>query len=237
MRIIIPNNKRLSLYKYTPSRSYIWWDASDANVITEQTGVSQISDKGSLGIDIVQSTASTQPTFNSIQQNGLSTISFNKANSQYLAVDISENIINNSVISIAFKPTGIDNAYASCMSYNGDGDDFQIDSNSTSDWIGHLRPTGYGSAVFDSSPSINTPQVLTLENNVNEGFLKGYKNGVLKFTINSFTGWDVTDINLRLSANRANSVYMSMDFYEFVVAPIKDKEQLNNYLMNKWNIN
>lgn len=54
----------------------LWFDANDAGSITIATGVSQWNDKSGNARHVTQATGANQPAYNSVQLNGLATLSF-----------------------------------------------------------------------------------------------------------------------------------------------------------------
>ena len=239
-RIHINNNMLLLSKEWTPKDAYVWWDASDASsIILSLSGsnkVSELHDKGSLGVNISQSTASKQPTFNSTQQNGYSTISFNNANEESLEVSLPAQGITDMIFAIAFKPTTVSNAGQSVFSYNGNAQDFQIEASSNTIFKGYFKSDGYDDHLFDPDDSLNVPQVLSLVGDMSTGELKGYKNGVEKWIDLNYVGWDHDNVTIRIATNRANSRFLGMDFYEAIVTHKNDYEKVHKYLKNKWNI-
>lgn len=227
---------RLTTNKYEPNNAYIWYDASDASTITIQTGVSQLNDKGTAGFNLAQSVASQQPVYNSIQQNGLPTISFDSASSNKLVYTADSINMDNMAFAIAFKPKEV-NQYKAVFSYNGDWNDWQIDSGdvNNANWLGRMY-SAFGTDMYDSAGSTNTSQVLSFVCDTTAGTLTGYKNGTHTFTNNSYTQWDKQTVVLRMGANRNNDVYSSLDFYELAVVPPNEIYKLNAYLVEKWGI-
>ena len=228
--------------RWTPKNAYVWWDASDESAITLSLSgsnkVAELRDKGSVGLNLSQSTAANQPIFNSAQQNGLSTITFDHTYEEILKGSMASQDITDMVFAIAFKPTGFTNKYGSVFSYAGNQKDFQIDSSkdTTGEWNGYFRNTGYYPHTFDTTNSKNVPQILSIVGNTVTAELKGYKNGEYIWTEPNYVGWDNSGITVRLGTGRYQYGYLSMDFYEAVIAPREDRERVHKYLKDKWNI-
>ena len=248
MRLIIEknniklNNTRLNLEEkdWPAATAFCWWDASDASSVTLLSGgtsdVVQLEDKGILKRHMIQPTATNQPTFNSVQQNGNSTISFERTNNEYLYNTGAHIEIANSIFLIAFKPKNIGSKYNAVFSYDGPNKDFQIDAGDGSYWYGRFNSANYTNNNFDTVDSLNIPQVLGFVSDKTNGILKGYKNGVEKFTITNFDGFANDNITMKFAENRNATRWMSMDFYEALISPISEKDRITEYLMDKWNI-
>ena len=220
---------RLTIPGWTPKDAYIWWDASDASTITMQTGVSQISDKGSIGANMVQTSAAAQPEYDSVKQNGLSTISFN-GSSHYLTTNPFDfpSAQPNYYLAVAFKPITSTNKRDSIISRY---DEWQISSGTAPAWHGKISGN-----TFDSSNSIGIPQVLGFISDTTNGILTGYKNGQQVFEDTGFTGYSPIDIVLDMGVGKSDNHFLNADFYELIIVPIEDREPTDNYLKHKWNI-
>ena len=246
MRIALPNNRlrigdgnRLYLpsdISSIPFTPLIWWDGSDASKIIVQTGVSQVTDKGSYGVNLIQPTASNQPIFNNVQQNGHSTISFDKVSDHQLYTASSNINIDNTVLAIACKPMAINNQYNAVVSFNGDEKDFQFQANHGQEWRGLMNASDYNNGTFDTVNSLGIPQMLSITGNTTTGRMKGYKDGIYKWDTSDYIGWDAIDIVMRIAVNRNSSRWMSMDFYELIIAPESETVAVHTYLMDKWGI-
>ena len=233
------NNTRLSLNRWTPADSgFIWWDASDETTIRMQTGVSEMMDKGSYGATMTQSVASQQPEYDIVRQNGLKTITFNNGGgSQFLQSVISSFTLPDFAFAIAFSPHIAGSKYNSIFSYSGDANDFQIDSGDGTVWLGELRTAGYGNHFYETSGDyVTTPQILGFTGDKTNRILTGYKNGVEKFQITDFDGFDTTNDSFYIGANRNVDRFLRCDFYEMAIVPIHEKDQLHEYLMRRWGI-
>lgn len=246
MKLTIGNNNRikldtnrLNLYQkvWPGTTAFVWYDASDAQSVITMSGSSNVNwllDKGKHGRHMVQAEAAHQPIFNSVQQNGNSTITF--INTNYLSNTGDYVDLQDSIFLIACKPNGVGKQYKAVLSYNGDGSDFQIDAGDGAAWWGRFNSSSYTNNQFDTIDSEGIPQILGFTSDKTSGTLTGYKNGNQKFVINNFTGFDSKDVRMALGVNRNLSRYQNMDFYEMIISPIDEKDKITDYLMNKWNI-
>ena len=238
---LILNKTRTIIPGWTPKNAYMWWDAADASTVTVEPStnkVLELRDKGPSGVNLSQSVASKQPLFNKVTQNNHSSISFDHTLEQILKVSLTSQNIKDMVFAIAFKPTAFTNKYGSVISYSGNSKDFQFDpsKNDTGEYNGYFRSTGYYPHTFDTSNSKNVPQILSLVGDTSTAELIGYKDGVQKWVEPNYNGWDNSGITIRLGTGRYQYGYLSMDFYEMVVAPKEDYKLLHEYLKHKWNI-
>ena len=235
-RVDVPDSIRLNTFGYIPDDAYVWWDAADASTITIDVGVSELRDKGSAGFNLIQPDAAHQPDYDVIQQNYLPVISFDRGAQEQLYVIESSLGIDNAAVSVAFRPIDVGKSYQSILSYSGDTNDFQFDANDGSDWLGRFNSQGYLNQNFSNTPLTGVAQILTIVGDVAKGTLDGYLNEDKIWSNSGYTGWDNTDVAIRLAVNRGNERFLTCDFYEMVVTRPEDAADLIEYLMAKWNI-
>ena len=79
----------------------LWLDAADSSTITlSTTKVTQWNDKSGNGYNFTQSTSGNQPTYSTSSLNGLNTITFTSASSNYLLGTASTNFIGTNSLSV-----------------------------------------------------------------------------------------------------------------------------------------
>ena len=238
-KLIINKDQRLSIDKWTPDNiAYIWYDASDENVIELDTNgrVSKIIDKGIMGLDMFQLSESKRPYYGIKMVGDKKTITFNPAGENHtLRNSIDQHTVQDYVFAICMKPLSSGNEYYSAFSYSSTANDYQIDAGNGNFWYGNLRTSDYGAIhQFDNVDSYNKEMLIGYISDVENNILIGYKNAKEAFQINNFNGFNTTDVVWKLATNRNGTRFMHMDFYEMVVAPKKYAKKVHEYLIYKW---
>lgn len=221
--------------------TYAWHDASNADTITIETGVSQWDDVKGNGLNVIQSTASKQPSValgvaNSL--NGLPTIKFQKAFNEFLSLE------NHSLFTtktmhflIVARAITVANNGESFVSLNGGGGDWEIRAHESPQFDGLLRTANFPPSDDASYNQTDvTDWAMWGAEFIEETEFSSWFNGVQQ-TVKATTGkLDITIVDYRFAINREKSLPCHCLIAECVVFAPDDREEVEGYLADKWGL-
>jgi hypothetical protein len=243
-RLNLDTAQRYQLRQWRPEDSaIIWWDASDPSAVQRQADqVIELTDKGlgNYSYDLKQATSSKQPSYTE-HINDLSVVSFNENQAQCLISDSLSHNMTDYAFSIVCKPLSYQNKYAAVISYDGDTNDWQIDTNDDDSdaedtFIGMLRLVSNSSQPYSSTNMLGKLVMFSFIADHTNSELKVYENGRHIRTLTGWAGFDNTSDIIKLAVNRGGSVYTSMHFCEAMFVPISEWRFSFNYLLSKWGV-
>jgi hypothetical protein len=206
----------------------LWLDGSDASTYTIGTGLSQWRDKSGNANHANQSTGSAQPTVQAADQNGLNTVKFVSASSQFFSLTNAITPVNYTVAVVLKKTSGNDltpiggsNSYG-LLSYS-DETIYFIDG-SGGNKVSHSGALSLAS--YASMISVGTGVLAT------DAF---YYNGTSESLVNIASGQAVGTWNLIGEGNIfASDGYIGELIMYNSALSAAQTARLYSYLKNKW---
>jgi hypothetical protein len=239
-QIVIPTGTQIVIggIPWTPAEitTLGWWDASDTDSITDDTGsVSQINDLSGNNEHMTQATGSAQPTTNSRTITGLNVLDH----------DGSDHMSNASFPAPAsddmafFMVAVIDSIDGQADSlYVMDGNaDFQLASNNASQFNGQINTNAGSDRSFTNGP-FTGPSIFNSNFDKTGNNISGYVDGTKETTDTAYNTGLGTG-RLGMFENRGEAQFPDGAMAEFVI--IEDmttatRQKMEGYLAWKWGI-
>jgi hypothetical protein len=210
-----------------------WHDASDESTVTELAGyVLQIDDKlGNPNRYLDQTVGSRQPAYTNTL-NGLRVITFDGIDDRLgntMGMDTYD-----WYFAVVAKPTLVSSRFDSLYCWAGNGNDWQIDAQSDTQFNGRFNEVGGGSTLGFGQTNVTEWAIWGVENLLGTG-RKTVFNGADQNSGSAST-WDLTSIALRWAGNRAADNDLGCEIAESVFVPIEYREKTEGYLAWKWGL-
>lgn len=197
---------------------WLWMDGSDTSKITQTSNaVSAWTDKSTNAFSFTQTTSGNRPTYSTNSLNGLSTISFNNANNQYLIKPSTFGLGTNSFsMFIVFKlnttsSASIDSIFAKSKWADGQGRFWFYREGNLLNFDVQMDPEGTGATTYRIGGFINNStswQIAELMVNRVAGNSTVYINGAQVAT-KSYTNNINTSVNLTNNSDMIIGAYNS----------------------------
>jgi len=214
----------------------LWHDAGDDSTVTigGNGGYAQIDDKSNNAIPIENAFLSEQAA-RSGQLNGMYYAAFDGVNDRLyngIGADIS---YSDSCFMILMRPGTVTLNTQAVLSMSGSGNDWQIQSQSSTQWIPRLE-ANTGDLTFSTVEETGW-QLLCVDCDLSGAAeLNAYFNGSLVDTYSSFPGWDETSLFYRWAVNRGNSNFLNCDIAETLFMQRTHRQKAEGYMLWKWGL-
>ena len=223
----------------------LWLDAADASTITESSGaVSQWDDKSGNARNAAQSTSARRPLYTSAGQNGLNVVTFQSANTHWLALPNSAAPSSANAVFAACKPNDL-TATVNIIGRVYNWGSWYLNSQAS----GTQGKFSIGRNGIDEASTI----VSGLTNNTDKLFSAIYDNVNISLSVNAdspittaYTFNPLYNVNdaAAIGAFRTSSNVVAGTFngpmYEIIVlhsAPSTDtRQKIEGYLAHKWGL-
>jgi hypothetical protein len=259
---IITTNPYYSIQPYSQSFSplyidglQLWMDAADSTTITGSSPVTQWNDKSGNGYNF---TASAGPVLATASQNGLNTLTFTAASSQFLSNTSTTRFMELYSLSIfaAFKYSDTTSAgYVFAKSLYGSANGrilFGRDAGTPATFNAGITTTANAYSTYSDAYTANTWRVYGFVADRSAGTVKAYQNGSNNasgtFTVDTTTNL-TTSYAMAIGAYNNSSgtlaspqagLYFNGSIGEILVYSTaltnQQRQQVEGYLSRKWNI-
>lgn len=243
LRALTSYSRNVPLWTPAQISTALWLDAADASTITlNGSTVSQWNDKSGNGRNMLQATASAQPTWNATGLNSKPTLTFD-GTSDFMLGTSNIGLSGNPLFSIAgvfITPLPSANVFLSFGSAAAASSYHFMGANSANNvWTGFSNGSQLGTATL-SSPS-SAYVFTTVRNDVNTANWTATQNGnLLTVTQGNSTAITLVDGPINLARFVSNTNFASMTAAEIVLVPTTlstdNRQKLEGYLAWKWGL-
>jgi len=215
-------------------------DASDTSSsnITESSGLtSLIKDRSGNDNSFTIGTGAWQPITNSVTINGLNALSFVKPDR--LTTTIATPNADLTIIAV-LRPISSDNANSAFLCADSSDDDFQIDAETSGQYLGRLNCTGLGGSNVGLGTDQMNNEILTTYRFSDADSEKIARLNGSEIESSSYDGTLASSLFFRLGTNRAASQFLNMYLAEVLIfnEALTDSQidTIETYLTDKWGI-
>lgn len=216
-----------------------WYDADDPSTITETAGaVTALADKSTVGNNLTAG-AGDEPTTGVNTMNGRNVLNFDGV-SDFLESGLFT-MTTASTTFMVLKPIAAPASTDGAWSFDGTGEDYQVDSAFNTEFRARVNSTGIGSAAFENPTDLLGSDILvTVKWSTVGGTGVLRINGTQVASDPSYNGTMNAAMVLKIANNRNGDGPLEMNFAEFLHcnAELSDPEieQVESYLAAKWGI-
>jgi len=215
----------------------LWLDAADIATITESSGsVSQWDDKSGNGRNVTQGTGISQPTTNSVKQNGLNVLSFDGSNDFLSSANDALNFATIQLFIVARSGTALRTIIGVPHASTHVNPFFRYLLFHAANNALNIRLNGTSSLSANNLITTGAAQLFKLESDTGDA----YGNGVrfIDATGVSLTYPNSTPLRIGANANGAenlNGIVAEVLIFDYGLS-ISQTAQVNSYLNNKWRL-